>query len=85
MAGKADKRNRDRLISLATASELYGFNPAYLATLACRGRLKATKPGSEWLTKPADVEDFIRSRKRRGVYWDDIQVGREHQVWCNRL
>jgi hypothetical protein len=74
MSGKADKKDRDRLISLATASELYGFNQAYLATLARKRRLKAIKPGSEWLTTPADVEDFISSRKRRGVYRDDIQV-----------
>ncbi|MFQ5419017.1 MAG: helix-turn-helix domain-containing protein [Anaerolineae bacterium] len=75
MAGKADKKDKERLISLAKASELYGFNQAYLATLARKGRLKAFKPGNEWLTTPADVEDFIRSRKRRGVYRDDIQVG----------
>ncbi|NKQ35707.1 MAG: helix-turn-helix domain-containing protein [Chloroflexi bacterium] len=75
MAGKAGKKDKDRLISLAKASALYGFNQAYLATLARKGRLKAIKPGNEWLTTPADVEDFISSRKRRGVYRDDIQVG----------
>lgn len=66
--------DKDKLISLATASELYGFNQAYLATLARKGRLKAIKPGSEWLTTSAYVEAYIRSRKRRGVYRDDVQV-----------
>lgn len=74
MAGELESVDNDKLISLATASELYGFNHAYLATLARKGRLKAIKPGSEWLTTPAYVQAYIRSRKRRGVYRDDVQV-----------
>ena len=71
MDGKA---NKNRLISLAKASDLYGFNQAYLAALARRGRLKAIKPGNEWLTTPDDMEAFIKSRKRKGVFREDIQV-----------
>ncbi len=74
MAGEVENVDKDKLISLATASELYGFNQAYLATLARKGRLKAIKPGSEWLTTSTYVEAYIRSRKRRGVYRDDVQV-----------
>ncbi len=74
MTDQASDQDMERLISLAKASELYGFNQAYLATLARKGRLKAIKPGSEWLTTPADVEAYIRSRQKRGVYRDDIQV-----------
>lgn len=73
MADETNNQNKERLISLAKASELYGFNQAYLATLARKGRLKAIKPGSEWLTTPANVEAYIRSRQKRGVYRDDIQ------------
>lgn len=74
MSEQADDQDKERLISLAKASELYGFNQAYLATLARKGRLKAIKPGSEWLTTPSDVERYIRSRQKRGIYRDDIQM-----------
>jgi hypothetical protein len=72
-----DQRSQDekkRLIPLARASDLYGFNQAYLATLARNGRLKAEKLGSIWVTTRADVEAYIYSRKKVGVYRDDIQV-----------
>ena len=66
--------DRTRLISLAEASELYSFDQRYLATLARKGRLKAQKIGNSWVTTPIDVEAFIESRQKRGVYRDDIQV-----------
>lgn len=66
--------DKDELISLADAAERYGFNRIYLAELARKGRLKAQKIGNMWVTTPANVETFIRSRKRRGAYRDDIQV-----------
>jgi hypothetical protein len=74
MTEQTKVEDKTQLISLAKASSLYGFNQAYLATLARKGRLKAIKPGNEWLTTVTDVEDFIRSRKRIGIYRDDIQV-----------
>ena len=66
--------DKTRLISLAEASEMYGFNPQYLSELARKGRLKARKLGDIWVTTPADVEEYIRSRKRRGRYRNDIQA-----------
>jgi len=63
-----------RLISLAEASEIYGFSQDYLSLLARKGRLKAVKIARNWLTTPADVEEYIRSRKRRGRYRDDIEA-----------
>jgi len=66
--------DKTRLISLAEASKIYGFSRIYLAELARRDRLKAQKVGNMWVTTPADVEDFIRSRKKRGVYRDDIDL-----------
>ena len=72
----SDEQNSDktRLISLPEAAELYGFNPDYLTQLANRGRLKAQKVGRFWVTTPQDMEDYIISREKRGVYRDDIQV-----------
>jgi hypothetical protein len=69
-----DTEDKTRLISLAEASELYGFDQRYLATLARKGRLKAQKIGNSWATTPLDVDNFIASRKKRGVYRDDIQL-----------
>ena len=69
-----DTDDKTRLISLAEASELYGFNPDYLGQLARRGRLIAQKVGSMWVTTPQNVEDFIASRQKRGSFRDDIQI-----------
>jgi len=71
-----DQQDRDKheLISLAEASERYGFSAAYLRELARKGRLRATKVGRDWVTTPADVEEYVRSRKRRGVYREDIEA-----------
>lgn len=69
-----DTDDKTRLISLKEASELYGFDYRYLATLARKGRLKAQKIAGAWLTTPADVEVFIATRQNRGAYRDDIQL-----------
>ena len=66
--------DKTRLISMPEAAELYGFHPIYLANLARRGRLNAQKVGATWVTTPKDVEDYIVSRQKRGVYRDDIQL-----------
>ena len=69
-----DTDDKTRLISLPEAAELYGFNPDYLRTLAQKGRLRAQKVGPIWTTTPADIDDYIASRQKRGVYRDDIEV-----------
>ena len=66
--------DKDKLISLAEAARRYGFKQKYLSNLARRGRLKAVKIARNWLTTPADVEAYIRSRQRRGKYRNDIQA-----------
>ena len=71
MNNDADK---DRLISLNEAADLYGFDHRYLGTLARKGRLKAQKIGNSWVTTPAYVEEFIESRQKRGVFREDIEV-----------
>ena len=69
----APAEDKTRLISLAEASELYGFSHDYLGNLARSGRLSAFKLGSMWVTTPDNVEAYITSRKKMGVYRDDIQ------------
>lgn len=69
-----ETQDKDRLISLADAAEIYGFNRLYLAQLAHRGRLKAQKLAGAWLTTPAYMEEYIRSRQKMGAYREDIQV-----------
>ena len=69
-----ETRDKDELISLAEAARRYGFSHAYLRDLATSGKIKAVKIARNWLTTPTSVEEFIRSRKRRGRYRDDIQI-----------
>jgi hypothetical protein len=66
--------DKERLVSLREASEMYGFSANYLSELARKGRLKAQKIGNSWVTTPANVEEYIRSRDPRGAYRDDIQA-----------
>lgn len=70
----SDADDKTRLISLPEAAELYGFSAKYLGNLAKKGRLKAQKVGTSWVTTPQDVEDYIQSRQKRGTYRDDIQL-----------
>ena len=59
-----------RLISLADAARHYGFSPDYFGQLAKKGRIKAEKFGPIWMTTLADVEVYLLSRKKRGVFKD---------------
>lgn len=74
MSGPLSSDNKNRLISLAEAAELYGFSQDYLGNLARKGRLNAQKVGSMWVTTVRDIEEYIRSRQERGAYRDDIQI-----------
>lgn len=60
--------NKSSLITLSQAAEAYGYSGDYLRRLAEKGRLKAQKLGHQWLTTSSDVETFIVSREKRGVY-----------------
>lgn len=74
LAADQETSSKDVLISLAEAARRYGFSQDYLSLLARKGRLKAVKIARNWLTIPANVEECIRSRQRRGRYRDDIQA-----------
>ena len=74
MVAQPSDDDKTRLISLPEAAELYGFDQRYLASLARRGRLAAQKVGNTWITTPRDVEEYIASRQKRGVFRDDISV-----------
>ena len=65
MAGKTKKND---LLTLSQAAKAYGYSSDYLRRLAEKGRLKADKLGSQWLTTSGDVEAFLVSREKRGVY-----------------
>lgn len=77
MSDDTENDDKDRLISLQQAAEIYGFNADYLSSRARKGRIKAIKTGrgkGMWITTRADVEVFIASRKKTGVYRDDIVI-----------
>lgn len=64
----AKNSSKDSLLTLSQAAEAYGYSGDYLRRLAEKGRLKAQKVGHQWLTTSQDVESFIVSREKRGVY-----------------
>ena len=74
MPSEPRRYEKDQLISLPEAAEISGFNPKYLAQLAKKGRLNASKIGGIWLTTRADLESYIRSRQKKGAYRDDIDI-----------
>ena len=74
MVAQPTDEDKVRLISLPEAAELYGFSARYLGNLARRGRLKAQKVGDVWVTTPKNVEEYISSRHKRGVFRDDIEI-----------
>ncbi len=59
---------KDQLLTLTQAGKRYGYSSDYLRRLAEKGRLAAHKVGHAWLTTADDVETFLESRERRGVY-----------------
>jgi hypothetical protein len=74
MANDVQQNDKNRLISLAEAAEIYGYNPNYLRNLALRGRLVARKIGNSWATTPAAMEHYIENRQKKGAYRGDIQA-----------
>jgi excisionase family DNA binding protein len=66
------KANDQELITISEAARRFGLSPQYLRDIARSGRLKAQKIGRDWLTTPADVEAYIRSRTRKGAFRKDI-------------
>ncbi|MEM7163587.1 MAG: hypothetical protein AAF487_14235 [Bacteroidota bacterium] len=73
MKNSTQKRvNKNKLVTLAEAANEYGFSVDYLRELAQRERLTAEKLGKIWVTTFANVEEFIKSRKKVGVYRKDI-------------
>ena len=66
--------DKDRLIPLTEAAQIYGFSQVYLRQLARKGRLRAKKVGRDWVTTPADIEAYIASRQRRGAYRNDVRA-----------
>lgn len=61
-------RSKSDLMTLAQAAERYGFKADYLRQLVLKGKLKAQRVGSIWLTTPANVEEYLTRRKKVGRY-----------------
>ncbi len=72
MSYDVNNPDKNSLISLADAAHIYGFSPDYLRNLAQKKRLKAQKIGGIWVTSRTNVEEYIKSRQKRGLYRDDI-------------
>lgn len=51
------------LISLAEAAQFSGLSSEYLRITAVKGRLKAKKVGSQWVTTQAAIKEYLNSRK----------------------
>jgi excisionase family DNA binding protein len=66
------KIDPQELITISEAARRFGLSPQYLRDIARTGRLKARKMGRDWLTTPADMEAYIRSRTRKGAFRKDI-------------
>lgn len=66
--------DKTRILSMAEAADIYGFSPQYLSELAKKGRLKAFRVGRSWATTCADVEEYIQSRQRKGMFREDISL-----------
>jgi excisionase family DNA binding protein len=62
------KKSKTELLTLSQAGKYFGFSSDYFRRLAEKGRLKARKVGHIWLTTENDVEVFLASREKRGVY-----------------
>jgi hypothetical protein len=55
------------LISIPEAAQLSGLSAAFLRELAIKGRLRARKSGSIWLTTVAAIEDYKDSRNSKNI------------------
>ena len=59
---------------MAEAADIYGFSAQYLSELAKKGRLKAFRVGRSWATTAVDMEEYIKSRQKKGAFRNDISV-----------
>ena len=55
----------ERLISLREAAALSGLSQSHLQWLCRKGRLKAWKPGRDWLTTDEAVTEYLRDEEKR--------------------
>jgi hypothetical protein len=70
----SNEEDKNRLITMAEAAEIYGLTPQYLSRLAKKGRLRATLFGHSYVTTPADMEEFLLSREKKGFFREDIKL-----------
>jgi excisionase family DNA binding protein len=54
------------LLTLTAAAKAMGVSRSRLNQFVLEGRLKATRPGNEWLIAPADLAAFRKKERRPG-------------------
>lgn len=64
---QVDSLTVGELITLPEAAELSGFSRKFLWELATKGKLKAKKSGSTWLTTIAAVEEYKSNRNLKNI------------------
>ena len=55
------------VITIAEAVQLSGLSANFLRELASKGKLKAKKSGSTWLTTMAAIEDYKANRSEKNI------------------
>jgi excisionase family DNA binding protein len=63
---KNDQPSFNQLMTLVQASAYCGLSASSLRVYANRGRLRAWKVGSEWLTTKEAIDEYLASRDARG-------------------
>lgn len=55
-----------KLISLADAGRMFGYNAEFLRQLCDSGRIESWFIANSWLTTRKNVEEYIRTKKTMG-------------------
>lgn len=56
---------RNTILTLGQAAERLGIQPGTLRNQAIRGKLRAIKPGHDWLVDEAEIERYRAENKGR--------------------
>jgi excisionase family DNA binding protein len=56
-----------KYITTQMAAKILGLTPDYIRKLCCKGKIKATKHGPDWILQEKDLHKVIRQRKAKEV------------------
>ncbi len=54
-----------KLLTCKVAARILGFTPDYIRRLCLTGKIKAEKPGHDWLFPEKEIEHIKRQRKEK--------------------